>query len=85
MNRYFKATFTNGAVRKRASASRVYTHAYQFITKGGGGQFGFSTSEAQCLANMEAESAWVRRNQGPNQFEEVTAVEEITAKEYRQK
>ena len=73
--RMVRATFSNGVTKTRSSTSRVYTHAYLFISKGGSAHFGFSASEAQCLTNLEAESAWVRRNQGPLQFAEVIPVE----------
>jgi hypothetical protein len=85
MTRYFKATFSNGKIKKRSSASRAYTHAYHYISFGGYEAFGFSSSEGQCHSNLENESAWGRRNSGPLQFAEVVPVEEMTAKEYRSK
>lgn len=74
----YRATFSNGAVKTRSTDSRIYTHAYHYVSFGGHEAFGFSSSEAQCQANMEAESAWSRRNSGPLQFAEVVPVEVAT-------
>jgi hypothetical protein len=72
--RKVRATFSNGVVKTRSSHSRVYTHAYQFITSTGWTQFGFSSSEEQCRRNLAAESAYYGKK-GPLQFSEVVAVE----------
>ena len=59
--RYFVAVFPDGGMKMRSTTSRAYTHAYRFTYGEGGIRFGFSTSEAQCRANAEAESSWCRR------------------------
>jgi hypothetical protein len=73
--RKVRATFSNGVVKDRSSLSKVYTHAYQFITGKGWQQFGFSTSEEQCRRNLAAESAYSAKHNGPLQFSEVVEVE----------
>ena len=80
MSRLVRATFSNGAVLKRRSVTKVYTHAYLIKgvygenAKGWGGSSielgtiwghsGFSTSEEQCRRNMSGESAWARKQPG---------------------
>ena len=94
MTTYYKATFSDGTVLKRGTASRTYTHAYRtalsYTVDGRASGYrcdGFSSSErlARKAGGITA-GGWVQ--QQPNfkvLMQEVVPVVEIDAKEYRRR
>lgn len=78
---HYRARFSDGTEIKRSTQRRVYTHAYYCRARrvpadSIWSKYGFSSSPEQAARNMEAESAFVRRNCGYRLvFSEIVAVE----------
>lgn len=79
----FTATFSDGTVLTRSSDCRVYAAAWLAYGEREDGKYGkgwhlqgFSSSQEQARKNMDAETAFVRRNSGyTTKFSEVAPAE----------
>jgi hypothetical protein len=92
MTTYYRATFSDGTVIKRSTASRRYTHAWIYrheLEPELAARWGSPTSQSQGFSGSIVNAyATLGRYQRPGNkvlLAEVAPVFEITAAEYRQK